>query len=171
MGVWLLHEWLPPTNAFLPDIPVVGTSLLEPPFADFLAIPSMGKWDYSPSNSLNCLHSKKTCISSPELRLEVSTAPHGAVTICPDLTPETGTWSRWQGHESSSPPSCHTRGLADPDDEVATGSSKSTEEWTSSDSGLSKGNMADSNIDTASWNCLSCSDTDDRLLKWNAEKE
>ena len=54
---------------------------------------------------------------------------------------------------------CPTGGLANPD-EVVTSSSKSTEDWTSSDIGLLKGNMANSDLDMASRDCLSCSDTD-----------
>ena len=50
------------------------------------------------------------------------------------------------------------------------GSSKSTEDQTSSDSGLSKGNMADANLDMASGDCLFCSDTDDVLMRTTQKK-
>ena len=79
----------------------------------------------------------------------------------PNLTPEMGTGSRQLRQESSSPSSSPTSGPVNPDDEAVTSSSKSTEDQTSSDSDLSKGNMADSNLDMASQDCLSCSDTDD----------
>ena len=88
----------------------------------------------------------------------------------PNLTSETKTGSRQQRQESSNPSSSPTRGPADPDDETVTGSSKNTEDWTSSDLGLLKGNMADSDLDTASGDCLSCSDTDD-ISMWTTQKK
>ena len=78
----------------------------------------------------------------------------------PDLTPENRTDSRQQW-DSPSPSFSPTRGLADPNDDVATGSSKSTGDQASSDSGLSRGNLADSDLDTASGDCLSCLNTDE----------
>ena len=51
----------------LPDIPLDGTPLLGHPFADLLGIPTKGKWDHSPSNSLNHLYAKRTHITSPEV--------------------------------------------------------------------------------------------------------
>ena len=144
----------------LPDIPLAGTPLLGYPFAD-LAIPSKGKQDHSPRDSSNCLHAKRTHITSPEVEVGSDHSSTQGNNHMPDLTLETRTSSRQQRQESSSPSSSPTRGLANPDDEAVAGSSKSTEDWTSSDSGSSKGNMADSDLDTASGECLTCSDTDD----------
>ena len=139
----------------------MGTPLLEHPFADLLAIPSKGKWDHSPSDSPNCLHAKRTHITSSEVEVgSEHSSPQGNDPM-PHLTLETRTGSRQQRQESSSSSSSPTRGPADPDDEAVTGSSKSTEDQTSSDSGSSKGNMVDSHLDTASRDCLSYSDTDD----------
>ena len=89
------------------------------------------------------------------------------MTICPTST-RTRASSRWERQESSSPSSCPIRALADPDDETVTGSSKSTRGQTSSDSGSSRGNMAHSDLDTASEDCLSCWDTDEvsRQTTW-----
>ena len=58
-----------------------------------------------------------------------------------------------------------TGGLANPDDETVTGSSKSTGDQASSDSGSSRGNSPDFNLDTASGDCLSCSDTDEVSIR------
>ena len=49
----------------LADILLAGTPLLEHPFADFLVIHSRRKQDHSLSDSLNCLHAKRTCFTSP----------------------------------------------------------------------------------------------------------
>ena len=79
----------------------------------------------------------------------------------PDLTPETRIGSGQHRWEFSSPSPSLTRGPADSNDDMATGSSRNTGDQVSSDSGLSKGNSADSDLDTASGGCLSCSDTDE----------
>ena len=52
----------------LADIPLAGIPLLGCPFAN-LTIPSKGKWDHFSSDSLNCLHVKRTCITSPEVEI------------------------------------------------------------------------------------------------------
>ena len=59
---------LPPMPS-LPDIPQAGTPLLEHPFADPLFIPSMGKWDHSPSHSPNYFHAKRTWITFSEVEV------------------------------------------------------------------------------------------------------
>ena len=124
----------------LPDITLAGTPLVGHPFADLLAIPSKGKQDHSPSDSLDHHHTKRTHITSPEVEVgsEYSSTQDDDHIL--DLTPETRTGSRWQRQESYSPFSSPIRGLADPDDEVVAGSSKSTKDQTSSDSGSSRGN-------------------------------
>ena len=53
----------------LPDITLAGTPLLGHPFADLLAIPSKGKWDHCPNDSLKHFHAKRTCITSPEVEV------------------------------------------------------------------------------------------------------
>ena len=87
----------------------------------------------------------------------------------PKLIPETRPISRQQRQESSSSPSSPIRDPANPDEGMATDSSKSTRDETSSDSGSSRGNMAASDLDTASGDCLSCWDTDE-VSVWTTQK-
>ena len=157
---------LPPVSS-LPDIPLAGTLLLRCCYAG-LAIPPKGKWDHSPSDSPDHLHIKRTYITSPEVEVGNEHSSTQGDDHTPDLKPETRTGSRQQRQESSSPSSSPTRCPANPDDEGVTGSSKSTEDQASSDS--SKGNMADSDLDTASRDCLSCSDTDDVSMQTAQKK-
>ena len=74
----------------------------------------------------------------------------------PDLTPETGVSCGPQRQESSSPSYSPIRGPADTDDKAVPGSSKSIGDQTSSGSGSSRGSMTDSDLDTASRDCLPC---------------
>ena len=149
---------LPSTIVFSARHPLVRYSLGGAPHPGFLAIPSQGKWDNSSSGSPDH-HTKRTHICSPE-GWEWAQLHMGDDYLL-KLTPETGTGSGWQRQESFSPSSSPIRGLANPDDEAVTGSSKSTRDQTSSDSGSSRGKMVDSDLDTASRDCLSCSDTDE----------
>ena len=89
----------PPVTSPLPmsslsDILLAGTPLLGHPFADFLAIPSKGKWDHSLSDSLNHLHTKRTHITSPEVKVGSEHSSTQGQDHMPDLVPETGT-SSW----------------------------------------------------------------------------
>ena len=88
----------------------------------------------------------------------------------PGLIPETRTGSRQKRLEPSSLSSSPIGGLASPDDEAVAGSSKSTRDQGSSDSGLSRGNSPDSELDTASGDCLSCSDTDEVSIRMTCKK-
>ena len=67
----------------LPDIPLSGAPLIGHPFSNLLAIPSQGKWDHTPSGSLDPHPTKRTHNHPPKLRLGMSTAPHGVMTIHP----------------------------------------------------------------------------------------
>ena len=78
----------------LPDIPLAATPLLEYPFADILAIPSKGKWDHSPSDSPNCLHIKRTDITSSKVNVGSEHSSTQGDDHTPDLPPETGPSSR-----------------------------------------------------------------------------
>ena len=144
-----------------PDIPLSGTPLVGHPFLHLPTTPSQGKWDHSPSGSSDHPHTKMAHITSPEVEVGSEHSSTWGDDHMPDLTPETRISSRWQRQESSCPSSSPIRGPADPDDEVVAGSSKSTRDQTSSDSGSSRGNMADSDLDTASGDCLPCSDTNE----------
>ena len=72
----------------------------------------------------------------------------------------TGTSFEQQGQELVSPPSSPTRATIDPEDGTAVGSLKNTKDQTSSDSELSRENVDNSDLDTASGDCILCSDTD-----------
>ena len=113
------------------------------------------KRDCSPSKSFGDCHGKRTWVDSPEVKVGSEHSPTWGGNYMPDVTPDTGTSSALPRQGSSSP----TR--ANPDDGTAAGSSKSIGDQTSSDSGSTRGNMADFNLDTASGDCLSCSDTDE----------
>ena len=154
----------------LPDIPLASTSLLEGPLADFLPIPPKEKWDHSPSDSLNWLHAKRAHVTPPEIQVGSEHRSTQVSHHMPDLTQETRTSSRQKRQESSILSSSSIRGPADPNDEAATGSSKSTKDHTSSDLGSSKENMAHSDLGTASRDCLSCLDTDD-VCMWTVKNK
>ena len=83
---------LPPVSS-LPDIPPGRYSLGGCPFAD-LVIPSKGKWDHSPSDSPNHLHTKRTHITSPDVEIGSEHSSTQGNDHMPDLTPETRTDSR-----------------------------------------------------------------------------
>ena len=87
----------------------------------------------------------------------------------PDLIPETRTGSGQQRWESPSPSSSPIGGVADPDEESVAGTSKSTRNQASSHSS-SRGNLVDSDLDTASGDCLSCSDTDEVSIRMAGKK-
>ena len=129
-----------------------------------------GKGDHSLSHSPDHLHIKRTHVTSPEVEIRGEHSSIQGDIHMPNSTPEIGADSRWQRQESSSSSSSPTRCPADPDYEVVTGSSRSTEDQASSDLSLSKGNVDDSNLDMASGDCLSCSETDD-VSMWPAWKK
>ena len=166
----------PPPGTFpllvssLLDTPLSGTPLVGQPFSDFLAIPSQGKHDHSPSALLDHNCTKMTCVSSSKVEVGSEQSCTWDNDHMPNLTPETGTGSVQQRQESSSPSSSSMRTLANPDYKATTGSSKCTTDWTSSESGSSKRDMADSDLDTASGDCLSCLDTDD-ISVWTAQRK
>ena len=127
----------------LPNIPC---QVLQSPANHLLT----GKWDHSPSGSPDYPQTKETQVTSPKVKVGSEHSSTWGNNHMPNLTPETRTGSGQQRQESSSPSSSPIRGPADPDDKAVTGSSKSTRDQTSSDSGSSRGNMADSDLDTAS---------------------
>ena len=163
-------ETSPPAIPLLPDLPFEDTLLIGHSFFESLAGPSQQKWGHSPSGSFGDHHEKRTQKDSldVELKSEHSSAQHND--HLPDLIPGTRTGSRWQRQEYSSPSSSPIRDLTNTDDEAVTGSSKSTRDWTSLNTSLSKGNMANSDPETPSGDCLSCSDTDEVSI-WTAWKK
>ena len=109
----------------MPDIPLGSTPLLGHSFAG-LTIPPKGKQDHSPSDSPNHLHVKMTCVTSLEIEVRSKHSSTWGNDHTPDPTPETRTDSEQQQQESPNPSSSLTRGLANPNDEAAAGSSKNT---------------------------------------------
>ena len=150
----------------LPDIPLAGTSLVRYPFSGFLAIPSQGKWDHSPSGSLDHQHTKRTCVCSPEVEAGVESSSSQGDQDALELVPETGPGpsSEQGGQEPVCPPSPSGATVGSVDGATA-GNPKSTEDLASSSSKSSWGNVDNSDIDAASWECLSYSDTDDASVQ------
>ena len=132
------------------------------PFAEFLAILTQKKWDCSSSGSLSDHHDKKTCVDSQgvEARSKHSSAQGDKDT--PESVLEAGpTFKQQQGQEPTSPPSSPIRATTNPDDGTAVGSLRSTGDQASSDSDSSSEDVTNSDMDTASGDCVICSDTDE----------
>ena len=83
-----------PVSSLL-DIPLEGTPLLGHSFAG-PAITPKGKWDHSSSDLPNHLHVKRTCITSPEVKVRREYSPTQDDDHIPDPTPETRTDSGQQ---------------------------------------------------------------------------
>ena len=102
-------------------------------------------------------------------RLGVNTAPHGVMKthlnwywrLNPALNNGAGTCQ---------PPSSPTRATIDPDAGAVVGSLRSTGDKASSDSDSSREKVADSDMDTASGDCVSCSDTDEVSVQTSQKK-
>ena len=148
----------------IPGIPLDGTPLLGHSFAG-LTVPSKAKQEHSPSDSPNCLHIKMTHISFTKVEVGSEHSSTWGDDHMPAPKPETRTDSGQQQWESTSPSSSPTRGPANPDNDMVAGSSKSTEDQVSSYSSSSRGNLVDSDLDTASRDCLSCLDTNEIYMR------
>ena len=85
----------------------------------------------------------------------------------PKLIPEVGPSSGPHGQEPTSSPSSPTKATADPNDGIVVGTSRSTRDQdsendanhsgASSDSDISRENVADSNMESASGDYITCS--------------
>ena len=153
----------------IPDIPLDSTPFLGHSLAG-LTIPPKGKWDHSPSHLPNCLHIKRNHVASSEVKVR---SEHGSTwgnDNTPEPTPETRTDSGQQWQESPNPSSSPTGGPADPSDDVAAGSPKSTRDQVSSESRSSRGSLVDSDLNTAFGDSLSCSDTDEISMRMACKK-
>ena len=158
---------LPP----LPDIPFVGTPLVGCPFAEFLAIPTQKKWDHSPSGSLSNHHDKRTYVDSQEVKARSEHSSAQGDEDTPEFTPEAGpSFNQQQGQAPTSSPSSPTRATADSDDGTAAGSFRRTGDQASSDSDLSREDDANSDMDTASRDCITCSNTDEVTIQTTQKK-
>ena len=155
----------------LTDIPLSGTPLVECPFSDFLAIPSQRKQDQSPSSSLDHHPTKRTHVCSPEVEVGVELSSTQSDQDMPKLVLETGSGpsSEQGGQEPASLPS-PSSAIIGPVGGTMAGSPKSTEDLASSSSELSRGDVDDSDMDTVSGDCLSCSDTDDASVHTTHKK-
>ena len=150
----------------LPDLPFVST----PPFSEFLAISTQKKWGRSSSGSPYNHHNKRTYVDSQEVkaRSEHSSAQGGE--DMHELILGTGTSFKQQGQELVIPPSSPTRSTTDLEDGTAARSLKSTWDQAFPDSESSREKVEDSNLDTASRDCISCSDTDE-VSTWTVHKK
>ena len=77
----------PPVSSLL-DIPLAGTPLQGHPFADLAILPK-GKWDHTPSDSPNHLHTKRDHVTSPEVEVRSEHSSTLGNDHIPNLTPET----------------------------------------------------------------------------------
>ena len=75
------------------DIPLDGTPFLGCSFAG-LIIPPKGKWDHTPSDSLNHPHIKRTHVIPPEVRVGSEHCSTQGKDYTPNPTSETRTDSR-----------------------------------------------------------------------------
>ena len=117
--------------------------------------PTKKKWDHSPSGSLNNHCDKRTHVNPQEVKAR---SEHS--TTQGELVLEAGLSFKQQGQEPTSPPSSPARATTDPDNGTVAGSLRSTRNEASSDSDLSREDEANSDMDTASGDCVTCLDTD-----------
>ena len=139
------------------DIPLVGTPPVGHPFAEFLAISTQKKQDCSPSSLLNHHHNKRTHVASQEIKIRSEHSSAQGNKDMPERIPGTGISFEQQQQESVSSPSSPTRDTANLEDGTVAGSPKSTRDQASLDSELSRENVDDSDMDTATRDCISCS--------------
>ena len=89
----------------------------------------------------------------------------------PKVVPEAGpALTNNKGRNLPDPLPVPTRATADPDDSTVAGSLRSTGDQASSDSDLSREDVADSDMDTASGDCITCLDTDE-VTVWTTQKK
>ena len=108
-----------PIIPLLPDLPFMGTPLVGYTFDEFLATSRQKKWHHSPSGSLDHQCSKRTGFASEEVKTgsdHSSTQDEGNML---GLILEAGPSSGQYEKETSSPLSCPSRAMADPDDVTA----------------------------------------------------
>ena len=141
----------------LPDIPFIGT----PPVGELLAIPTWKKQHHSPSGSLGNRCNIRTQV---EARSEHSSAQGEEDT--PKLVPEAGpSFNQQQGQVPTNPSFSPSRATTDPDDGTVAGSLRSTSDQVSFDSDSSREDVANSDMDTASGECITSSDTDEVTIQ------
>ena len=122
---------LPPAMPLLPDLPFEGNPSVGCPFFESLASPSQKKKDCSPSGPFDACHGKGTQIDSHEVEVR---SEHSSTWGLPILMK--GQLLAAQRVPEMRHPLCRKGGSS----------------W---------GNVAGSDLDTASEDCLSCLDTDE----------
>ena len=156
-----LMETPPAIIPLLPDHPFVGTPPWDTHSLSPLPALCKTKLDLSPSSSFGDNSSKRTRICSLEAE---DRSEHSSVwgdEIMAELVLEAGPSTEHKGQEPASCPSSPTRSIADPDDRTVAGSSWNTRDQATLDSDSSRENLAVSNLDTASGDCITYSDTDE----------
>ena len=150
----------------LPDIPLVGTPLMGWSFSDLLAIPSQKKQDHSPSNSPDHHHTR-THVCSPEV--EVGVEPSSTWGNQGHTYIGSGDWTQAQfwARRVRTCQSFQPIGLVGG---TVAWSVKSTKDLASSRSESSRGNVDNSDTDTAPGDFISCSDTDEVSVQTACKK-
>ena len=139
-------------------------------FTVFLAIPTWKKWDCSFSSSLSNHCDKITHVSSQEGKANNEHSSAQGDEDTPKLVLEAGpSFNQQQGQEPTSPPSIPTRATTDPDYGTVAGSLRSTRDQASSDSDSSREDAGNSDMDTATGDCIMCLDTGEVTI-WTAWK-
>ena len=128
--------------------------------ADFLAISTQKKQGHSASGSLHNHHNKRTCVNSQEVKARSEHSSAQGSEDMHELILVIGTSFKQQGQKLVSPHCSPTRATVNPEDGTVARSSKSTRDQASSDSESSRENVDDSDLHTASRDCVSCSDTE-----------
>ena len=163
-----------PMPPFL-DIPFVDTFLVWHPFAGFSAGPIQKMWNHSSSDILSDQCNKRTHIDSQEVEVWIKHSSTQDNENSSKLVPEDGSSPKPQGLEPTGSLSSPTKATADPDDGIVVGTSRSTRDQDSesdanhsgalSDSGTSRENVAESDMESASGDCIMCSDTDEVTIR------
>ena len=150
-----------PIIPLLPDLPLIGTPPVGCPFAEFLANSTQKKWDHSSSSSLDLHCSKGAHANSKEVKAGSDHSSAQGDDNMPGPIPKARPHSHQREQEPDSLPSYPTRAVAGPDDEAAAERLQSTGDQASLDSNSVWYNVEDSDRDTASEDCISCSDTEE----------
>ena len=168
-------ETLPLPVPPLLDIPFVGTPLVGCPFAGFIAGPTQKKVDCSSSGSPGNHHDKRSHVVSQEVKAKSEHSSTQDKQDMPTLASEVRPSSEPQGQEPTNAPSSPTKATADPYDCTVGKASRSIRDkdsesranhsGTSSDSNVFRENVADSDMESASGDCISCLDTDEVTIR------
>ena len=162
------------------DIPIVGSPPVGWQFAVFSTGPHRKKGDSSSSGTLGYRHNKQTHVDSKEVKVRSEWSSAQGDENTPNLILEAGSNSEPQGQEPIHPPSSPTKATTDPDNGTLVGASRSTRNQDSesdanhsrawSDSDVSRETVANSDMESASGDCIMCSDTDEVTVRTACKK-